>query len=776
MSTTTTTSSSSSSSSTAAAAAAPSAIAAGPSQQHPPPQHNQNSNSESPSAHPRASPSSYPANHITGAAAAVSSLASTLSFSSNSSPSYPRAGSDSTTTGAPLDQNHPQTNGVAGPTGAHAMDVDPSVEDPAESSAKAKPTLSIPAPLTSLEPPPQNPMGPHSTTKILRDQPSDIVVPTFASWFSFSSISDIEKKSLPEFFSNRNKSKTPQVYKDYRDFMINTYRMNPDNYLTVTACRRNLAGDVCAIIRVHSFLEQWGLINYQVVPDSRPSAIVPPYTGHFRVTADTPKGLQPDSLKRRQTALSKVFGQAPTLSHSFFGTLAPNPKRVKTEPSLSTDQSKTSDPVQTPSNAAEKPPQRISCHSCGVDCTSLRYHAPSSLPTPPTDGSYTEGGIDICKNCFLDGRFPSDLFSGDFLRMEEKASHHTDSAPWTSQETLLLLEAIEMFGDESESPAKAPSSQKGPAPSGPREFWAKVSKHVGTRSREQCIYKFLEIPIEAPFYHGPNEKRTESSLGAFQFLDTPYSAADNPVLSVLSMLATAIKPEVARETAKAAVQALRHQSGGKSAAANKEKEDSMEVDGSSPARAVKSEDKETLAKIKVATDEAVEASGPGASPFEKAGAIVFGASAAKAAAIAQNETAEVRRLTLRVLDLQVQKMNLKLKHFEELERVIETEQRHIEQERRALEKEREAFKRDREALHQEKEQFRRAKEARAAAAAQQQHQSTLQQQQQLVPEDFVVSSIPSGGGMLEQAPAVKTVEVPASEYEGGGAAAVVHSL
>lgn len=46
--------------------------------------------------------------------------------------------------------------------------------------------------------------------------------------------------------------------------MINAYRFNPSEYLTVTACRRNLAGDVCAIVRVHAFLEQWGLINYQV--------------------------------------------------------------------------------------------------------------------------------------------------------------------------------------------------------------------------------------------------------------------------------------------------------------------------------------------------------------------------------------------------------------------------------------------------------------------------------------------------------------------------------
>ena len=46
--------------------------------------------------------------------------------------------------------------------------------------------------------------------------------------------------------------------------MIDTYRLNPTEYLTSTACRRNLAGDVCAIMRVHAFLEQWGLVNYQV--------------------------------------------------------------------------------------------------------------------------------------------------------------------------------------------------------------------------------------------------------------------------------------------------------------------------------------------------------------------------------------------------------------------------------------------------------------------------------------------------------------------------------
>lgn len=98
----------------------------------------------------------------------------------------------------------------------------------------------------------------------LIDQTHAIILPSYSAWFDMHEIHSLERKALPEFFNNRNRSKTPAVYKDYRDFMVNTYRLNPAEYLTVTACRRNLAGDVCAIMRVHSFLEQWGLINYQV--------------------------------------------------------------------------------------------------------------------------------------------------------------------------------------------------------------------------------------------------------------------------------------------------------------------------------------------------------------------------------------------------------------------------------------------------------------------------------------------------------------------------------
>lgn len=109
-------------------------------------------------------------------------------------------------------------------------------------------------------------------------------------------------------------------YLAYRNFMIDTYRLNPQEYLTSTSCRRNLTGDVCAVmrcarahthtqslwlygritliwcvlfLRVHAFLEQWGLVNYQVDAESRPMPMGPPPTPHFNVLADTPSGLVP---------------------------------------------------------------------------------------------------------------------------------------------------------------------------------------------------------------------------------------------------------------------------------------------------------------------------------------------------------------------------------------------------------------------------------------------------------------------------------------------------
>ncbi|POM67704.1 SWIRM domain containing hypothetical protein [Phytophthora palmivora] len=99
-----------------------------------------------------------------------------------------------------------------------------------------------------------------------------VAVPRCSTWFAMDKINPIEKRMLPEFFAE-NASKTAEIYLKYRNYMVHAYRQQPGVYLTATACRRNLAGDACAILRVHEFLTHWGLINFHVPPHAMPPTV-----------------------------------------------------------------------------------------------------------------------------------------------------------------------------------------------------------------------------------------------------------------------------------------------------------------------------------------------------------------------------------------------------------------------------------------------------------------------------------------------------------------------
>jgi hypothetical protein len=123
-------------------------------------------------------------------------------------------------------------------------------------------------------------------------QPSfPIIVPARAHWFSAAAVHPIERTALPEFFpdadadasssssssssssmsvdlsssSSSSSSSLPSeaAYTRHRNRIIDAYRAQPHVYLTATACRRMLVGDAFALLRLHAFLESWGLINYQ---------------------------------------------------------------------------------------------------------------------------------------------------------------------------------------------------------------------------------------------------------------------------------------------------------------------------------------------------------------------------------------------------------------------------------------------------------------------------------------------------------------------------------
>ncbi|PGG96103.1 hypothetical protein AJ79_09729 [Helicocarpus griseus UAMH5409] len=517
-----------------------------------------------------------------------------------------------------------------------------------------------------------------------------IILPSYTSWFDMNTIHNVEKKALPEFFNSRNRSKTPAIYKDYRDFMINTYRLNPVEYLTVTACRRNLAGDVCAIMRVHSFLEHWGLINYQVDPQTRPSNIGPPMTGHFRVTADTPRGLQPfqpgpnaivapgkphPSTDRAASATPIPKGDLNLeIRRNIYddkgkGVTPAEDKEKQTNGEAATTNGGSGDSsIKTMEAAAKEPRKIFHCYSCGIDCTRLRFHYAKSAPVT-TNANAPDSKYDLCPNCFLQGRLPSSHHASDFVKLEDTpyTTIPDRDAPWSNSELLLLLEGLENFDDN----------------------WRQIARHVGTRTPEECVMKFLQLEIEDKYL----EDTQDSSLIRAMSGREPISQLDNPVLSVVSYLAEMAEPAVTAAAAGRSVEEIRRElqkqldkGSGAASTENQEKDKDKEKDKTKEGEAVKPEDSMEIDIANEPESSAVVRSTGGDKQSSRPSIATIGlaTAAARAAAFASNEEREMTRLVAAAVNITLQKFDIKLAQFTELEKIVEAERRDLEQGRQQL--------------------------------------------------------------------------------------------
>lgn len=269
--------------------------------------------------------------------------------------------------------------------------------------------------------------------------------------------------------------------------MINAYRINPLEYLTVTAARRNLAGDVTSIIRIHHFLEKWGLINYQIDPRTKSSVVGPQFTGHFQITLDTPSGLVPFLPEAKKSADKSTIEDSITATESISTSvnseespLEELPLNLEARRNIyikSSDLSK-----KIPNNSVH-----FFCNVCGKECTKTRYHNLKVKAYNNNPNSTNNNASIVCVNCFEQGLFPQNFYSSDFIKLKEEVES-TNS--WSEQETLLLLEGIEIYGtyDATIQPGNSNSNSNGQ--------WDKISEHVGTKSREECLIKFIQLPIE----------------------------------------------------------------------------------------------------------------------------------------------------------------------------------------------------------------------------------------------------------------------------------------
>ncbi|XP_045897699.1 SWI/SNF complex subunit SMARCC1-like [Micropterus dolomieu] len=460
----------------------------------------------------------------------------------------------------------------------------------------------------------------------ITEQTHHIIIPSYTSWFNYNSIHSIEKRSLPEFFNGKNKSKSPEIYLAYRNFMIDTYRLNPQEYLSSTSCRRNLTGDVCAVMRVHAFLEQWGLINYQVDAESRPLPMGPPPTPHFNVLADTPTGLAPLQHKPLQVSASQHM-------------------------------------LNFPEKSRDKP----------SDCQNFGLR--------------------------------SDIYA----RKHPKAKGASAGREWTEQETLLLLEALEVYRDD----------------------WNKVSEHVGSRTQDECILHFLRLPIEDPYLED-----SSASLGPLAYQPVPFSQSENPVMSTVAFLASVVDPRVASSAAKAALEefsrvqedsvdkisemsnqpdkiesmdlekietnstslqvpvrmdGLKVEPTGATLEGERVKRENAEM-MLAEERDGRGDDDESLGRRegdgddgRVMEQDLVEGS------VTTAAAAALASAATKAKHLAAVEERKIKSLVALLVETQMKKLEIKLRHFEELETIMDREKEALEQQRQQLLSERQTF-------------------------------------------------------------------------------------
>ena len=254
----------------------------------------------------------------------------------------------------------------------------------------------------------------------------------------------------------------------------------------------------------------------------------------------------------------------------------------------------------------------------------------------------------------------------------------TKTKDWSDQEILLLLEGLEMYKDD----------------------WNKVCEHVGTRTQDECILKFLQLPIEDPYLEGNG-----CAFGSLAYPSIPFSQSGNPVMSTIAFLASVVDPRVASSAAKAALEEFSksHSTPPPPPTTTMEteiKEETEEAETTVP-KSTPTIDPNDPRKLLAAEISERDVNGAAASALAAA-AVKAKVSRNDRAALLSHRTAFVQYLAsieerkiksavAQVVELQIKKLELKLKHFDELEAIMDRERETIELQRQQLLQERQQY-------------------------------------------------------------------------------------
>ncbi|XWS25102.1 hypothetical protein CRYUN_Cryun27aG0042200 [Craigia yunnanensis] len=487
------------------------------------------------------------------------------------------------------------------------------------------------------------------------------VLPMHSEWFSPATVHRLERQVVPHFFSGKSPEHTPENYMECRNHIVVKYMDNPEKRITVSDCQGLIDGisneDLTRIVR---FLDHWGIINYCAAAPSHE-----PWNGGSYLRED-PNGEVhvPSAALKSIDSLIKFDKPKCRL------------KEADVYSSLSCHDNDFSD-------LDNRIRERLSenyCSCCSQPIPISYYQSEKEVDTL------------LCSDCFHDGRFVSGHSSIDFVRVDSTKDYgDLDGESWSDQETLLLLEAMEIYN----------------------ENWNEIADHVGTKSKAQCILHFLRLPMEDGLLenmevpsmpkstivsNGDGRGRLHSNMNgslpgpSLQDTDSesrlPFVNSGNPVMAMVAFLASAVGPRVAAACAHASLAALSedvHKEGsGHGNRMNTEGVHSRE--GGFHGSIHQKEENSTIhgsfgqneAEVYPLSAEKVKAAA-------KAG---LAAAAMKAKLFADHEEREIQRLSANIINHQLKRLELKLKQFAEVETLLMKECEQVEKARQRFAAER----------------------------------------------------------------------------------------
>ncbi|KAI5173140.1 SWI/SNF related-matrix-associated actin-dependent regulator of chromatin subfamily C [Nematocida sp. LUAm3] len=368
------------------------------------------------------------------------------------------------------------------------------------------------------------------------------LVPMHSSWFNQEKIHEIEGRAFDLVEEEKQKR-----YMTARNKIFQMYQQSPDIHLTIMQCRKTISEDISEIIKIHSFLEHWGLINYKIgvkrdvasmLEKIKEGDLYSVDTGTANVDklfeknknnstemhSDMHSSIDPNANPAdAQSALSRGSIEIPPRKQENIRILTVGESNIPLPSSNISMQKQPGNPLTDPSKHFNMQcngpklstlPAQVNCMECSKKMNTFSEE----------DQIYfsDRDNIILCKTCYDAGKYPSSLTYSSFYLLEAGVIRHI----WTQEEEMLLLEGIEMYKDN----------------------WKAVAMYVKTKTVEQCVLHFLKMGIQ--------DSLVEMEAISYMEEKIPFNYTLNPVMTTVAFLASVVHPGVASAAAKAAAEEI----------------------------------------------------------------------------------------------------------------------------------------------------------------------------------------------------------------------------